>query len=223
MKGQSGNATDIAGSASRETILDAAERLFARQGFAATPVKQIAGTAGVNVALLYYYYRDKDGLYHAVLARSLATFAARMASAFAASSSTVEEVGALIRLQAQTLAANPDLARLLARALLDYAAVHTHPQLADLVAAHVQRLSDAIARGQREGVFRPDIDPRLAAISSIMQMAHLAMAPSAVPLFLGNAHADERAAPMFADHAAAFAIAALESHRARADSQADGA
>ena len=39
-------------------ILDAAVSLFARQGYARTTIKQIAGEAGVNSALLYYYFES---------------------------------------------------------------------------------------------------------------------------------------------------------------------
>jgi DNA-binding transcriptional regulator YbjK len=48
---------------SRDLILDAAERLFAAQGFARTTIKQIGREAGVNSALLYYYFADKHQLY----------------------------------------------------------------------------------------------------------------------------------------------------------------
>jgi len=46
----------------RDLILDAAEQLFAAQGFTATTIKQIGRAAGVNSALLYYYFADKDRL-----------------------------------------------------------------------------------------------------------------------------------------------------------------
>ena len=53
----------------RDSILDAAEALFARQGFDATTIKDIGTAAGVNAALLYYYFTDKATLYEAVLRR----------------------------------------------------------------------------------------------------------------------------------------------------------
>lgn len=43
----------------RDQILDASEALFARQGFRSTTIKEIASEAGVNSALLYYYFEDK--------------------------------------------------------------------------------------------------------------------------------------------------------------------
>ncbi|MBC7452255.1 MAG: CerR family C-terminal domain-containing protein [Massilia sp.] len=50
---------------SRERLLLAAMRLFAEQGFAKTSTREIALAAGVNIASISYYFRDKAGLYRA--------------------------------------------------------------------------------------------------------------------------------------------------------------
>ena len=46
----------------RDRILQAAERLFAEKGFDATSVSSVAQAAGVNKALVYYYFDSKDDL-----------------------------------------------------------------------------------------------------------------------------------------------------------------
>jgi TetR/AcrR family transcriptional regulator len=51
----------------RARILDAAIRQFSENGLAGARTEQIAEEAGVNKALLYYYYRSKDALYAAAL------------------------------------------------------------------------------------------------------------------------------------------------------------
>ena len=51
----------------RRAILDAAEEIFARHGLQGTRVREIASAAGVNVATLYNYYKNKEALYEAVL------------------------------------------------------------------------------------------------------------------------------------------------------------
>src|SRR5678815_3898880 len=52
---------------SRAAILEAAVTEFAREGVAGARTDAIARSAGVNKALLYYYFKDKEGLYQAVL------------------------------------------------------------------------------------------------------------------------------------------------------------
>ena len=52
---------------SRAAILKAAVAEFAREGVAGARTDAIASSAGVNKALLYYYFKDKEALYQAVL------------------------------------------------------------------------------------------------------------------------------------------------------------
>jgi AcrR family transcriptional regulator len=52
-------------------IEQAAARLFAQQGFGATGVQQIVDEAGVNKAMLYYYFRGKEPLYDALIGQGL--------------------------------------------------------------------------------------------------------------------------------------------------------
>lgn len=53
----------------RERILDAAEHLFAEQGFAGASLRNIVREAKVNLATVYYYFSSKQGLMEAVLTR----------------------------------------------------------------------------------------------------------------------------------------------------------
>jgi TetR/AcrR family transcriptional regulator len=51
----------------RAAILAAAGRIFAKSGLAGARTDAIAAAAGVNKALLYYYFKSKEGLYEAVV------------------------------------------------------------------------------------------------------------------------------------------------------------
>jgi TetR/AcrR family transcriptional regulator len=51
----------------RTRILDAATREFSANGLAGARTERIAEAAGVNKALIYYYFRSKDALYSAAL------------------------------------------------------------------------------------------------------------------------------------------------------------
>lgn len=52
-------------------ILDAAERLFAEQGFAATSLRDVTAAAGVNLAAVNYHFGSKAALLEAVVRRAL--------------------------------------------------------------------------------------------------------------------------------------------------------
>jgi AcrR family transcriptional regulator len=51
----------------RERLLEAAAGLFAEKGYAAAPVREIVERAGVTKPVLYYYFKNKEGLFRAVL------------------------------------------------------------------------------------------------------------------------------------------------------------
>lgn len=51
----------------KQRILDAAIKLFAEKGYAATSISDISSTAKVNRALIYYYFKDKYDLYYSIL------------------------------------------------------------------------------------------------------------------------------------------------------------
>ena len=61
-----------------EGILQAAVRLFARKGYEATSTREIVEAAGVTKPMIYYYFKNKEGLYEAVLTRFLSQFSARL-------------------------------------------------------------------------------------------------------------------------------------------------
>lgn len=69
----------------QDLILDAAEQLFAAQGYGGTSIRQIAEAAGVNLGMFHYYWGSKQTLCRAVLERRLGPIMAermeRLASA----------------------------------------------------------------------------------------------------------------------------------------------
>src|SRR6478672_790293 len=50
----------------QEHIIEAAEKLFADKGFAGTSVRDIAEAAGVNLAMISYYFGSKEKLMEAM-------------------------------------------------------------------------------------------------------------------------------------------------------------
>jgi len=53
----------------KDKIMDAAERLFAEHGLAATSLRAVIKSAGVNTAAVHYHFGSKEGLVEAVLVR----------------------------------------------------------------------------------------------------------------------------------------------------------
>lgn len=62
----------LAGKDVRERLIIAAVRLFATKGYAATSVREIVEAAGVTKPVLYYYFRNKEGVLHAIMQEAVA-------------------------------------------------------------------------------------------------------------------------------------------------------
>jgi TetR/AcrR family transcriptional regulator len=195
----------------RNSILDAAEELFARQGYVATTIKQIGAQAGVNTALLYYYFGDKQSLYREMLERVFSGFATA-GGAIDAAPTPEAAIRGFVMLQVELLAARPHLPRLIARELADHEAEHAEEQIAQIAAGVFERLCALIRDGQRAGAFRAEMDPRFAAISTIAQVIYLHIARPAVGILLGYGQQGAPAETVrdFGRHAADFALAALK-------------
>ncbi|MDQ0947348.1 AcrR family transcriptional regulator [Streptomyces phaeochromogenes] len=91
----------------REQILDAATRAFARAGFAATGLDDVAGEADLTRVMLYRHFESKADLYRAALDRACA----RLAEAVGSDNFDDESIPALLR----AASADPDGFRLLFR------------------------------------------------------------------------------------------------------------
>ena len=51
----------------RQLLMDTAERLFAERGYEAVSVRELATEAGVNVAMVSYYFGSKEGLFEKII------------------------------------------------------------------------------------------------------------------------------------------------------------
>jgi len=76
--------TDEAVGEFRERLIDAAERLFARQGLEAVTLRQLAAEVGVSPMTPYRYFADKDAILAAVRARAFNRHAAALEAAYEA-------------------------------------------------------------------------------------------------------------------------------------------
>jgi TetR/AcrR family transcriptional regulator len=73
-QGTHGHAKHRDSAETKASILKAAERIYAEHGLAGARTDAIAAAAGVNKALLYYYFRSKEELYQAVVGSQLKEF-----------------------------------------------------------------------------------------------------------------------------------------------------
>ena len=144
----------------RRLILDAAVRVFARKGFHACRVGDIAEEAGVAHGLLYHYFASKDEVLDAAFRENWSVLLERIRA--------VEESGGAAREQLRHVAAillrtwlhQPDVVCLVVREIARSPEVQ---QRIGELAQPIEAIRRIVERGQETGEFRSDLDPTLAA------------------------------------------------------------
>ncbi len=74
-----------------EKLKEAAERVFTKKGYAATTTRDIADTAGLNLALFHYYFRSKEKLFETIMLEKIQQLFAFMAPALNDHDTTLAE------------------------------------------------------------------------------------------------------------------------------------
>lgn len=95
-----------------ELILDAAMKVFTRKGFAAARTEEIAKEAGINRALLHYYYRDKQTMFNLIFETRFKEFFKGLFVIFESDNLTLfDKIKRMVEHEINTLMKHPDLAR----------------------------------------------------------------------------------------------------------------
>ncbi len=93
-----------------EKILQAARIVFTQKGFAATRTRDIAENAGINLALLNYYYRSKEKLFQQVMEEKKIELFGKVGPIVNDEETTLEtKINLLVESYLDTLSKNPDL------------------------------------------------------------------------------------------------------------------
>jgi TetR/AcrR family transcriptional regulator len=147
----------------RSAILAAARGEFAAAGLAGARTDAIAAAAGVNKAMLYYYFRDKDALYLAVLEDLFRDFNRQAMPVLAASGPAREVLLRYVGLHLDFLGTRYRFAAL-SQQLMSTGGVALNRLVRTYFAPRAAALDRLLRRGMRSGEFRR-ADPRHAAIS----------------------------------------------------------
>jgi len=138
--------------ASREKILDAAERLFAQRGFSGIGMREVAEAAGLGKSSLFHHFHSKADLYAAVVGRILDLFDQRLTAALAAGGDPIARFDRWIDTLIDTLSAHPTAARLLLRSLFEDDELAGTSEEEQRVDRTIKRMFTAIGNLLREGM-----------------------------------------------------------------------
>jgi TetR/AcrR family transcriptional regulator, fatty acid metabolism regulator protein len=145
----------------RRLILEAAVRAFARKGYHACKVGEIATEAGVAYGLVYHYFGSKEEILRTIFRDTWTLMLARIREMEAEGDPASEQVRKVTALLLRTWKRDPDLVRVLVREVTR-SPEQLQQQIEEIGHAY-EALERIIRRGQESGEFRSELDPQLAA------------------------------------------------------------
>jgi TetR/AcrR family transcriptional regulator, fatty acid metabolism regulator protein len=148
----------------RRLILDAAVRVFARQGFHTCRVSDIADEAGVAYGLVYHYFQSKDEVLDTLFLERWNVMLEAISETDAQEIPARDKLHAIATFIIESYRHDPELMKVIivevTRAANSFGAVH----LAKIAEAYGQ-ISGIVEQAQKSGEFRDTISPQFAAMA----------------------------------------------------------
>lgn len=148
----------------RERILKAAIKVFAKNGFYATRVSEIAKAAGVADGTIYLYFKNKDDVLITIFEEGIQELLAILREVAASDEPFERRVSRIIELQLGLLEAERDLAEVITVNLRQSSSL-LKQYATPLFMEYIDVIAGLIREGQKQGAFRKDLNPRVVARS----------------------------------------------------------
>ena len=146
----------------RDRILNAAIKVFAKNGFYATRVSEIAKAAGVADGTIYLYFKNKDDVLISIFEDGIRRLLTILRKVAASDDPVEQRIKRIIELQLGLLEDQRDLAEVItvnlrqsSRLLKQYGA--------PLFMEYIEVLAGVVDEGQKQGTFRSDLNSRVVA------------------------------------------------------------
>jgi TetR/AcrR family fatty acid metabolism transcriptional regulator len=192
----------------RKRILQAAVKVFARKGYFAARVSEIARKAGVADGTIYLYFKSKEDILVRLFDEVMAEQAEAVGKAVSALPTAPERLRAIAERHLRALGGNRDLAvvfQVELRQSTQFMERFTASWLGDYLAL----ITQVIEQGQREGVLRADLNKKVATKAFFGALDEMVtswiiggkgydlaqLADPVVDLFLRGAAASKKSAP----------------------------
>lgn len=163
----------------RTSILIAAEKLFAEQGYEGTSTRQIAREAGANMAMISYYFGSKDGVFMEVMANNIKEFNTQLTSINEDKVSSMEKLKKVMTRYAYRILNNISFHRMMHREFLLAQRPEVFCKIKDAMAINLNMIEGIINEGIANGSFKK-IDIRMFIATITGTISTVAVFPSKI-------------------------------------------
>ena len=157
-------AQSTASTEKRRLILEAAVRVFARQGFHTSRVSDIADEASVAYGLVYHYFPSKETILDTLFLERWDVMLEAIAEADSSHRAPRDKLGAIAAFIVESYRHDPELMKVIIVEVTRAANTFGRTHLAKIREAYTL-IAGIVARAQQEGTFRPEIPPEFAALA----------------------------------------------------------
>ena len=155
-------------------IMEAAEKLFAQKGFEGTSVRDIAESAGVNLAMINYYFGSKEKLMEAMFKWRTTFFKLQVETMLNNKGlEPMAKLEALVDQYIMRLMGHQDFHRILMREQMVQGNVQIMEQIRAMKRTNLELIRQLIAEGQMKGVFRKQVDTSLIMATLVGTVGHV--------------------------------------------------
>ena len=148
----------------RRQILDAAIRVFARQGFHATRVSDIADEAGVAYGLVYHYFRSKDEVLNELFVERWSLLLSAIEETDRTGGTPRQKLAAVAGFIVDSYRHDPELMKVIIVEVTRAANSFGRTHLPEIRRAY-ESIAKIVEDGQKENAFRDDVAPMFASMS----------------------------------------------------------
>lgn len=177
----------------KEHILDVAEKVFSELGFDGASTRTISGEAGVNMAMLNYYFGSKEGLFLAVFNRKIKSFQNILQNIGSDdTTSSWNKMEQYIDLYVQRVVNNNCFQKMLYQELAMQRRGELRDEIAGILMTNVLELKKIIQDGIDKGEFNKDVDIELVIATIYGTKNFIINAPQLTTSMLGYDIQDEK-------------------------------
>jgi len=148
-----------------ERIIHSASKVFAEKGYHGSNLREIAQDAGINKAMLFYYFKNKENLYFSILSLAFQEILERSKKIYVNQKSSFEKIKEMIASFTQIYIKNKDFFLI---AMKEFESVKIMPLMKN--SNYIYQINNIFVAIIQEGIknreFR-ELDPRMTAVSII--------------------------------------------------------
>ena len=183
-----GKKASPAGSAKKELLIAGAEKIFAEKGFHATSIRDIARATNSNVALIYYYFNDKEDLYLNILDDTFRKMSEHIQKSFEKGVDEEERIRLIIKAYISFMGTRTNIPRIMAREMAEGGG-HFAIIMQRYISRNYAILQDTIQKRSREGGVQP-VDLTLSPLCMIGMMVFFFFASPTIKRILNRQEYD---------------------------------